>query len=175
MDAASREVEDIACLDLMVGQHLCDRAVFNPFLIFVGCDGVFETRIEVGAFVGLDDIPHLRFAHLTVFAHGHLVVRMDLNAEVALSINELHQQGELTMIFVVDSYAEDFFGMLIDDRYQVFAFPWSIANDAGAGRHCADFPTFADRLRRGFLALVKPELVATPYHWMQIRFKKKRI
>ena len=91
MDSACREVEDIACLYLMVGQDFCDRSVLYPLLVFIGCDILFEAGIEVGAFIGLDNIPHLGLAHLAMEALCHIVVGMDLDAQVALGINELHQ------------------------------------------------------------------------------------
>ena len=93
MDTTGREVEDIACLDLVIGQHLGDGTVFYAFLVFIGGYGLLEAGIEVGTRVGLDDVPHLAFAHLAMDALGHLVVGMDLDAEVALGIDELDQQG----------------------------------------------------------------------------------
>ena len=93
MDTTGREVEDIACLDLMVGKDLGDGTVFYALLVFIGGYGLFEAGIEVGAGVGLDDVPHLTLAHLAMDALGHLVVRVHLDAEVAPGIDELDEQG----------------------------------------------------------------------------------
>ena len=93
MDTTSREVEDITGLDLMVGQHLGDGTVFYAFLVFIGGYGLFEAGIEVGAGVGLDDVPHLRLAHLAMYPLCHLVVRVHLDAEVTLGIDEFDEQG----------------------------------------------------------------------------------
>ena len=93
MDTTGREVEHIACLDLMVGQHLGDGTVFYAFLVLIGGYGLLEAGIEVGAGVGLDDVPHLRLAHLAMYPLCHLVVGVHLDAEVALGIDELDQQG----------------------------------------------------------------------------------
>ena len=93
MDTTGREVEDIAGLDLVVGEHLGDGTVFYALLVFIGGYGLLEAGIEVGTRVGLDDVPHLAFAHLAMDALGHLVVRMDLDAEVTLGIDELDEQG----------------------------------------------------------------------------------
>ena len=93
MDTAGGEVEDIAGLDLMVGEDLGDGAVFYAFLVLIGGYGLLEPGIEVGAWVGLDDVPHLGLAHLAMDSLGHLVVGMDLDAEVALGIDELDEQG----------------------------------------------------------------------------------
>ena len=43
----------------MVGKDLCDGAISNTVLVFVGCDALLEAGIEVSTFVGLDDVPHL--------------------------------------------------------------------------------------------------------------------
>jgi hypothetical protein len=91
MDSACGKVEYIASLNLMVGEDFNDTAVLYPLLVFIGGDILFEAGIEVGAFIGPDDVPHLGFAHLAVLALRHVVVGMDLNAEVALSIDELYQ------------------------------------------------------------------------------------
>lgn len=91
MDSACGKVEDIASLNLMVGEDFSDTAVLYPLLVFIGGDILFEAGIEVGAFIGPDNIPHLGFAHLAVEALRHVVVGMDLNAQVALGIDELHQ------------------------------------------------------------------------------------
>ena len=93
MDTTGREVKHIACLDLMVGQYLGDGTVFYAFLVFIGGYGLLEAGIEVGAGVGLDDVPHLGLAHLAVDALGHLVVRVHLDAQGARGIDEPDVQG----------------------------------------------------------------------------------
>ena len=93
MDTTGREVEHIAGLDLMVGQDLGDGTVFYAFLVFIGGYGLFEAGIEVGAGVGLDDVPHLRLAHLAMYPLCHLVIGMHLDAQVAPGIDELDEQG----------------------------------------------------------------------------------
>ena len=143
MDTTGREVEHIACLDLMVGQYLGDGTVFYAFLVFIGGYGLLEAGIEVGAGVGLDDVPHLAFAHLAMDALGHLVVGMDLDAEVALGIDELDQQGQLAMVFLVDLLAEDGLGGFVDDRDEVPTLPLTVADDAGAGGYGTHLPTLA--------------------------------
>ena len=88
VDAACGEVEHVACLDLVVGQDLGDAAVFYALLILVGGDVLLETGIEVGAWGGLDDVPHLGLAHLAMEALRQGIVGVDLYAEVFFCINE---------------------------------------------------------------------------------------
>ena len=123
---------------------------------------MLEAGVEVGAFVGLDDVPHLGLAHLAVFAHGHLVIGMHLNAQVLPGIDELDEQGQLAMIFFVDGLAKNGVRVFCDDGDQVAAFPLAIGDDAGAGGNGAHFPAFANGGGGRFQAFVRPEPVAPP-------------
>ena len=64
MDSACREIKHIAGFDLMVGQHFCNAAVFYTLLVFIGRDALLKAGIEMGTWIGLDDIPHLGLAIL---------------------------------------------------------------------------------------------------------------
>ena len=172
MDTTGREVEHIACLDLMVGQHLGDGTVFYAFLVFIGGYGLLEAGIEVGAGVGLDDVPHLGLAHLAMDSLGHLVVGMDLDAEVATGIDELDQQGQLAVVFRIDRLAEDGFGGFVDDGDEVPTLPLAIADDAGAGGYGTDLPTLAYGLAGRSEPFVGSELGATPDDGMEIGFEQ---
>ena len=171
MDTTGREVEDITGLDLMVGEHLGDSTVFYAFLVLIGGYGLLEAGIEVGAWVGLDDVPHLRLAHLAMDALGHLVVRVHLDAEVTLGIDELDEQGQLAVVFRIDLLAKDGLGSFVDDRDEVPTLPLTVADDAGAGGDGTDLPTLAYGLAGRGEPLIGSELGATPNDRMQIRLK----
>ena len=173
MDTAGREVEHIAGLDLMVGEDLGDGAVFYAFLVLIGGYGLLEAGIEVGAGVGLDDVPHLRLTHLAMDALGHLVVRVDLDAEVTLGIDEFDEQGQLAMVFLVDLLAEDGLRGFVDDGDEVPTLPLTIADDAGAGRYGTDLPTLAYGLAGRGEPFVGSELGATPDDGMEIGFEQQ--
>ena len=173
MDTTGREVEDITGLDLMVGEDLGDGAVFYAFLVLIGGYGLLEAGIEVGARVGLDDVPHLGLAHLAMDALGHLVVGMDLDAEVATGIDELDEQGQLAMVFCVDGMAEDGLGGFTDDGDEVPTLPRAIADDAGAGGYGTDLPTLAYGLAGRGEPFVGSELGATPDDGMEIGFEQQ--
>ena len=173
MDTTSREVEHIAGLDLVVGEDLGDGAVFYAFLVLIGGYGLLEAGIEVGAGVGLDDVPHLGLAHLAMDALGHLVVGMDLDAEVATGIDELDQQGQLAVVFLVDRTAEDGLGGFTDDGDEVPTLPGAIADDAGAGGYGTDLPTLAYGLAGRGEPFVRSELGATPDDGMEIGFEQQ--
>ena len=171
MDTTGRQVEHITGLDLMVGEHLGDGTVFYAFLVFIGGDGLLEAGIEVGAGVGLDDVPHLGLAHLAMDTLGHLVVRVDLDAEVTLGIDELDEQGQLAVVFRIDLLTQDGLGSFVDDRDEVPTLPLTIADDAGAGGHGTHFPTLAYGLAGRGEPFIGSELGATPDDGMQIRLK----
>ena len=163
-----REVEYIARLDLVVGKDLGDGAILNAPLVFVGRDLLFEARIEVGTRVGLDDIPHLGLAHLAMLALGHLVVGMHLNAQVALGIDELDQEGQLAVILGVDRLAQNGIGVFGHDRDQVATHKGAIADDAGTRGYRTDLPTLANGLVGRCQALVGAKLRTTPDHGVEI-------
>ena len=163
-----REVEDIARLDLVVGKDLGDGAILNAPLVFVGGNLLFEARIEVGTRVGLDDIPHLGLAHLAMFALGHLIVGVHLNAQVALGIDELDQEGQLAVILGVDCLAQNGIGVFGHDRDQVATHKGAIADDAGTRGYCTDLPTLANGLVGRCHALVGAKLRTTPDHGVEI-------
>ena len=173
MDTAGGEVEYIAGLDLMVAQDLGDGAVFYAFLVLIGGYGLLEAGIEVGTGVGLDDVPHLRLAHLAMDTLGHLVVRVHLDAEVALGIDELDEQGQLAMVFRIDRTAKDGLGGFVDDGDEVPTLPGAIADDAGAGGHGTDLPTLAYGLAGRGEPFVGPESGATPDDGVQIGFEQQ--
>ena len=114
MDTTCREIKHITCLDLVVSKDFRDGAILYPLLVFVGCDGLLEAGVEMGTLVSADDVPHLGLAHLPMFTHGHLIIGMDLYAQVFLRIDELHQQRKLTMILLVDCLTKDLLWMVIN-------------------------------------------------------------
>lgn len=109
MDSACREIEDVATFYFMACQDIGDAAIFDAFLELVFGYWLLESGIEVAAWLGVDDVPHLALAHLIMDACCHLVVRVDLDAEVTFGIDELGKQWEFAIIAVADCLAEDFF------------------------------------------------------------------
>ena len=109
MDSACREIEHVATLHFMACQDIGDASVFDTFLEFVFRYWLFESCIEVAAWLRIDDVPHLALTHLIMYACCHLVVGVDLDAEVAFGIDKLGKQRELAIVAVADGFAEDFF------------------------------------------------------------------
>lgn len=175
VDTARREVENITGLDGMVGQDLGDGAVGNATLILVGRDGRLEAGIEMGPLLCLDDVPHLGLAHLAVQTLRHLVVGVDLDAQVVAGIDELHQERQLAVIGLAHLVAQDGLGMSANDGDEVKALPLAIADDGGAGGDGTDFPTFANGVVRALETFIRSEAVAAPDNLVKVGFEKERI
>ena len=152
----------------MPGQYLCDAAVGNASFILFRGDAVLETGIQVAARGGVDDIPHLAFPHLAVFALGHLVVGMHLDTQVLLGIDELHQQRQFAVILSADAAAQDGFGGLVDDRCKVAPRMFAIGNDTRARGDGTYLPAFADGFVNSLYALVLAQPVTAPDDRVQI-------
>jgi hypothetical protein len=80
----------------------------------------------------------------------HLIVGVYLNTQVTTCINEFHQQGQLTVIALIDSLSEDILRGFIDNRYQVTTRILAIGNDAGTGWNGTNLPTLTNRCIRGW-------------------------
>ena len=145
MHTSSWQIKHIPRLHLMIGQYLRDGAIGNALLVFFCRDLLTETRIEMGTLISLDDIPHLRLAHFPMFAHRHLIVGMHLDTQIFLSINKLHQQRQLTMVFPVHSLAQDRLWHFFDHRHQIQTLPDTIADNTRTGGHGTHLPTLTNR------------------------------
>ena len=172
MDTACGEIEDIARLDLVVGKDLSDSAISDATVVFFQGYLQFETGIEMRPFIGPDDIPHLRLTHLTMQPPRHVVVGMDLDAQVALRINELDQERQLAVVSSIDSLAKDGLGEFADDRNEVTPFPLTIGDDAGAPKDSTDFPAFTNGISGGRQAFVGAKLATAPDNRVEIGLEK---
>ena len=130
MDTTSRQIEHIAWLDLMLGQHVDDGAVLHPPLIFLLGDFAVEPRIKEAVGLGIDNIPHLRLSHFSVYPLGHFIVGVNLDTEVFLGIDELDEKRHLSVILACHCFPQEAFGGDVDDGYEVFALILSVADDA---------------------------------------------
>ena len=115
----------------MACQHVGDGAVGNALLILLFRDFRLETAIEIAAGLGVEHEPHLGLAHLVVHALCHLVVGVNLDAEVSLGIDKLHEQWHLAAILLADGLAEYGLGVGRDDRDEILAFFRAIAYRVG--------------------------------------------
>ena len=110
-----------------------------------------------------------------MFAHRHLIVGMYLDTQVLLGIDELHQQGQLTVVYLIHLFAQDGLGLFVDHRHQIPSPPPAIADHARTGGHGTHFPTLPNRFVRRRQSFIRPKLSPAPHHRMQIRFKQQRI
>jgi hypothetical protein len=77
-------------------------------------------------------------------APGHLVIGMNLYAQVALGIDEFHQQGQFAAVFLVDLLSENLVGILVNHSNQALSLPFPIADDTTAIGYSTHLPTLAN-------------------------------
>ena len=121
VDAAGGQEEDVAGRDGMLRQHIGDAVLLHQADVVVWRNLLLEAGDQFRAGLGADHVPHFRLAVAAVALRGQLVVRMDLDAEVALRIDELDQQRELPGIEFRDLLA----------RFRAFGHHRLTARDTG--------------------------------------------
>ncbi len=156
---------------------LCDyigyRSVGNALFVFLFCYVVLESGIQITSRLGIDDIPHLGLAEFVVYALCHLIVRMNLNAQVFLCIDEFYEQRHFVAVFFGHGIAQNLGRHLFDDVRQFLSFVNSVADYARTAWYRADFPTFANRLVFLGDSLVWTDALAAPDNAVKVRLEKQ--
>ena len=83
----------------------------------------------MGAFIGTYYIPHLGLALGIVSLGGKLVIRMDLDRQVALGINELYEEREFIACIGIDLLADKFALELLYEFGNLLALEFAVGND----------------------------------------------
>ena len=162
--------------DVLHGRVAVDGLGGGQLFVVFGGDALLQTGIDLGAYIALDDIPHLGLAGTAVTLHGQLVIGMHLHTEVLTRVDELDQQGELVAKLLVHLVAYQQSLVLVDELRQRESLVDVVDQSAVDGYtlvtcHAADFPTLADVWLCGIDALEGCNLVASPDGGLQIRFK----
>lgn len=122
VDAAGREEEHIAGSDPVACKHVGDGVFVDSLLIFIGSDPLGQTAQQMGSLVGSDHIPHLGLAfHPRMGLRGKLVVRVDLDRQVASSVDKFDQERELRTGLLKNLLADEFRTIFIHHIGQAFA------------------------------------------------------
>ena len=144
VDATRGQVEDVAWFDGVLGKHLRDAAVGYALPVFVGGDVLFQPCIEVGTWLGVDDVPALGFSAFAMATACQCVVGMYLDAEVVGCVDEFDKEGQFATVLTKDGLSEDVCSVLVYDGNEVLTCQGTVLDDADAGGQGADFPAFAD-------------------------------
>ena len=144
MDTASGEVEDIAGVHFVLSQSIHDGAICHFAGILLGGELLLESRVDKRFWLGIDNIPHLRFAAFAMHAVSHVVVGVDLHAQVIFGVNELDEDGQLIIVLLSDGLAEHGFGHLAYHLIQGIASPGAVGDDGRRVGDARDLPTLAD-------------------------------
>ncbi len=166
MDAAGGEEEHVSGSDPVAGQHVSDRVLVDPLLIFIGSDPLGETAQQVRSLVRTHDVPHLSLAfHPRVGLLGKFIVRVDLNGQVALRVDEFYQQRELRAGLGKDLPADEFGTIFIHHISQAFACERAVGDGRDVARHSRDLPAFPDVMLLCLDALERGDFFSTPHHF----------
>ena len=107
VDAACRQEEHVSRLHLEIGEGIGDGIVLHHRHIFLRCEVPVETGKEMGSLVGSHDIPHLGLALGVVTLCGQPVIRVNLDGEVGLGIDELDEQREYIAVLGINLSAHE--------------------------------------------------------------------
>ena len=171
VDASCRDIKYISWSDFVSGEDFDDGVVLYAIAKLVLADFPLKSGEETGSRSCVYHVPHLRLASLAMDAAGHLVIGVNLYAQVALGVNELDEQGQLVVILTRHLVAEDFLRPAGDDADQVLAGPGTVGDDTGAGRYGADLPRFPYRFGISGQTLDTGEAVSAPDDMMQVGLK----
>ena len=95
MDAAGGQEKDVAGRHFVLRQDLRDAVLRHQADILVRGEGGLQAGNQLCSGCRVQHIPHLRLAAAAVMPEGKRIVRMHLDAEVALRVDELDEQRKL--------------------------------------------------------------------------------
>ena len=173
MQTTGREEEQVALMCLVGGNDVGHRVLslfglgsYHLFVV-VGRNALLEAGVNPGAYVALDDIPHLGLTRTTVALHGQLIVGMNLYAEVLARVDELDEQRELIAEALIDfiTYKQPL--VLVDElgegqSYIHIINQSTLDGNALVARYARDFPTLANIWLSGIDAFEWSYLVTAP-------------
>ncbi len=124
---------------------------------------------------GVHDIPHLRLPieSGTVETGGQGVVRMDLDGQVSLCVNEFEQQREDIGRSGIDLFSDKPAFELLDELRKAPSIIWAALDNGFVTWDSGHFPALADVFLLGFDTLEGNNLFSTPDEGFQYRFEFK--
>ena len=171
MHAARRQEENVAWMDLVVGEDVGDGVVLYAGGVFGGRHLLRESRAEVRPLVGGHDVPHLGFALGLVAFPGQFVVGVNLDREVLPGVDELDEQREL-LAEALEILRAQQSGSVAGDQFGQRGSGLGASGDDGfVAFHARELPALADLLLRGLDLFVRGYLVAAPDQRFQNRLK----
>jgi hypothetical protein len=116
-------------------------AVLYCLLEHCFCRAGLETFINTGAEFGIDDIPALAFESCVFEFFGRFAVRMNLNTQHIVGINEFYKQAERRLIVFLPDYL---LRMFLQNIGNALAGKLAIGYDGFIAGQIDQFPAFAD-------------------------------
>lgn len=93
VDESAGDEDGVAGVDVEAVEKLAGGALGDGFGIGGGIDAGFEAGVDAGAGVGVKDVPAFGFG-FAAEAGGGVVVRMDLDAEFLVGVDEFDEEGK---------------------------------------------------------------------------------
>ena len=147
---------------LLIGDWSCCKT-----LVVFRSNRFLKAGVDLGAYIGFDDIPHLRFSGTAMAFLREFVVRMHLDGEVLSGVDELNEERELISELLIDAVSDEEPFVLIDELGEVET-EVHVADDAALDSyglmpgHAGYLPRLADIRLRSEDALEGGDLVTTP-------------
>ena len=92
MDTSGWDEEHVARMHLVTGQVIDDGTILHPCRILLARKRLAESGQERGARLGIEHEPHLRLAVAVMTLLGKRLIRMHLNTEVILCVNNFRKK-----------------------------------------------------------------------------------
>ena len=164
VDATCRKEEKVAGVRVVASDNVHNGVFGNEFLIFFGSDLLAQSGVDGSTFFGIDDIPHFGLSVAVVASLGESVVGVYLHREVALGVDNLHQERECVAIFGINGITHEVALVFLDDLAQVQTLVVALGNHRFVAVDARDFPAFAYVVLIGYDAFVFGNLFAAPKH-----------
>ena len=171
MNASCGDVEQVACLDTVVGHHLQNRAILHRLGILFGGQRSAETAADMGTRLGIDHIPHLALARCVVALAGNLLVGVHLQRQILTGIDELHQQREVVAKAAVNLLAHQLATVATNQLRKAFSLIGTLGHLRLRPCHSRQLPALANGALGGGYALVGGNFIAAPHQAFEDGFE----
>lgn len=142
------QVEDIARMNLVLGKDIDYGSVSHTLGILLRRNLLLEACIQIGTRLAVDDVPHLGLAHLAMLALCHLVIRMHLDAEVGMCVDELDEQRQLVAVLACHTPTQYLLRVTSDNVNEALALLAAISHDARRALDSAHCPQLSSPHQR---------------------------
>ena len=103
MKRSGRDKEHVPLMNFHLIHKVHQSILFNVGLEDLLCDRFFKAIYQLGPGLAIQYHPHLCLSIFPFNAHGIRIIRMNLNGQIVLSIDQLKQNGKRGEFLAADS------------------------------------------------------------------------